>query len=137
MSTAAFIPQSYDTWAVGTVRIVVHSLGPVKPGAHISYNHWTISLLVAQDEQKLHSLGPQKSVRLDMQPEGPQNGQLIISLLNFLVTRNATQYFDFQINSGCNVHDCSLFRKLQKTQRSLFDLYDSDDQLRQAHRLMR
>ena len=100
MSTAAFAQQTYDSWTVGTVRVVVHNLGPVKPGAQISYNHWTISLLVAQNKQTLDSLGPQKSVRLDMRPEGPCNGQLIISLLDYLVTHNATQYFDFKINCG-------------------------------------
>ncbi|KAJ9657855.1 hypothetical protein H2198_004051 [Neophaeococcomyces mojaviensis] len=103
MSTAAFVHIFYDSWVVGTVRVVVHNLGPVNPGAQVSHNHWTISLLVGGNKHILDFWGPHFSVRLDMQPVGPQNGQLFISFHQYLVSQSATRYFDFEINLGFRV----------------------------------
>ena len=91
----SFAPASYDSWLVGIIRVVVHNLGPVKEGANISYNHWTISLLVAPDIESLRRGKFENSVRLDLRPEGPENGKLYISFLQYLLTRHAIQHFDF------------------------------------------
>lgn len=99
MSTAAFAPAPYDFWPIATVRVVVHNLGPVKPEADISYNHWTVSLLVAPDSTTLSTRGPQSSIRLDMRPEGPENGTLFVSQLDYLVTVNASAWFDFAVGT--------------------------------------
>ncbi|RMZ75830.1 hypothetical protein DV737_g5109, partial [Chaetothyriales sp. CBS 132003] len=88
MSTEALQPKPYDSHEVSTVRVVVHALGPVKRGASISYNHWTVSLL---------SPNSPHSIRLDMQPSGPRNGTLIITELPYLVSTRATAYFDFLV----------------------------------------
>lgn len=91
----AYKPASYDTSFVGVVRVIVHNLGQVKPGAHISYNHWTVSLLVASTAEDAAAQNFSGSVRLDLRPEGPRNGTLYIEFLNYLLTRNAVKHFDF------------------------------------------
>ena len=91
-------PAPYDSWLVGVVRVVVHNLGPVKPGANISYNHWTLSLLVARDAQDLAARKFSVSVRLDLRPEGPENGTLHIDFLDYLLSRNAAKHFDFTVS---------------------------------------
>ncbi|OAL38842.1 hypothetical protein AYO20_02048 [Fonsecaea nubica] len=95
MDLPAFKPASYDSWIVGTVRVVVHNLGPVKPGAHISYNHWTVSLLVAPTAQDAKEQRFSGSVRLDLRPEGPKNGTLHVDWFGYLLSQNAAKHFDF------------------------------------------
>ena len=82
------VPQAMRDLSVQGVRFVTHSMGPVRPEGQISYNHWTIFLLV-QDG----------AIRLSMQNQdsNPNNnmGVLEISKLDYQTSRNATIYWDF------------------------------------------
>lgn len=106
MDLPAFRPAPYDSWVVGVVRVVVHNLGPVKPGAHISCNHWTVSLLVAPTTQDVTAQRFSASVRLDLRPEGPKNGTLHIDFLGYLLTQNAAKHFDFAASHSGRSNYC-------------------------------
>ena len=111
----AFTPAPYDSWIVGIVRVVVHNLGPVKPGAHISYNHWTVSLLVAPNAPDAVAQRFSGSVRLDLRPEGPKNGNLHIDLLGYLLTQNAAKHFDFTASHSNNQMTVKAVKDLLRT----------------------
>ncbi|KIX92117.1 uncharacterized protein Z520_12201 [Fonsecaea multimorphosa CBS 102226] len=108
MSSDAFQTAHFDCLEVTQVRVVVHNMGPVKPGADISYNHWSISLLTAS---------PDESIRLDMQPEGPRNGELSIIRLPYALTLHAAAWFDFPVSPSSNPVTVRKIKDLLETKR--------------------
>ena len=84
MLTIEVPPDHRAAW-VPIVRVTVHTMGGVLPGAHISQNHWSIFLVT-----------PPESVRVNMvQPPEQVDSLLHIKHLNFEHSHSAVVEWDF------------------------------------------
>jgi hypothetical protein len=92
-----------DQRVVNDVRVVVHTLGPAGPT--ISDNHWSIYLLLADD---------QGSVRMNMRADpGYVNGTLSWTRQAYLLTQSAIRHWDFHVAQGVQVrHIAGLIHQL-------------------------
>src|SRR5262245_22721476 len=83
-----------DHRIVTHIRVVVHTLGPMGPQSQQSDNHWSIYLLV----------GNNQSVRINMAAErGYITGNLEINKYNYTLTSSAVKHWDYETVSGLAV----------------------------------
>lgn len=92
-----------DQRVVDYVRVVVHKLGSAGPT--ISDNHWSIYLLLADD---------QGSVRMNMRADpGFVNGNLVWTQQTYLLTKSAIRTWDFRVVPNIQVrHVANLTHQL-------------------------
>lgn len=91
-----------DQRVVQYVRVVVHTLGPAGPS--ISDNHWSIYLLLANNN----------SVRINMTAEpGFIDGTLKWTQQSYLLTTSAIRYWEFPVSQGVQFrHIANLIHQL-------------------------
>ncbi|KAF2787665.1 hypothetical protein K505DRAFT_287539 [Melanomma pulvis-pyrius CBS 109.77] len=100
-----------DHRAVTHVRVVVHTTGPLGPQSRQSHNHWSIYLLVGNNE----------SVRINMAASpGYITGNLEITPYNYTLTNSAIQHWDYAIINGVVV--THIVRLIYEYRRHLYDM---------------
>ena len=84
---AASLTEEQRASLVQRFRLVVHTMGPVAPGAQLSQNHWSIFLITSWG-----------SVRLHMLPRFPTSeditGQLVVAALSYSHSHSAIREWD-------------------------------------------
>ena len=82
-----------DSRGISQIRVVVHTLGPAGPT--ISDNHWSIYLVLQNDEG---------SVRINMRAEyDDPTGILEWSKQDYVLTNSAVRHWDFPAAQGLKV----------------------------------
>lgn len=111
MSTPVAVQEvSLDQRLVSIVRVVVHTLGPAGPT--ISDNHWSIYLLLGND---------QGSVRINMRAEpGYLNGILEWTRQQYLLTQSAINHWDYPVAQGVQV--CHIAHLVYSLGRQRYDI---------------
>lgn len=80
-----------DHRIVTHIRVVVHTLGPMGSQSQQSDNHWSIYLLV----------GNNQSVRINMAAKpGYITGNLEINKYNYVLTNSAVKHWDYETVDG-------------------------------------
>jgi hypothetical protein len=102
-----------DTRVVDIVRVVVHTFGLISETSSQSHNHWSIYLVLANNEG---------SIRMNMRAKEAQysNGVLKWSEQSYTMSNSAIRVWDFRCVAGITV--CHISRLVYQMGRQKYDM---------------